>query len=398
MGEPEFDSPEGTVRSRSLAGIRVSDLLFGLLALVAIQIELLVSGAWAPEQAAYPVIIAVAVTVRRRHPFATLALTLLPVPLADQLVPAWSPDAALELFAILFLAYTYAFESGSRGWRLLGEWVVLAALAGLGTGGDEQGSLTMAGILAGAGFSFLAPAIVGRFVRGRTALGRELAARNRELLDRRKAAAENAVFDERERIAAELHDLVAHELNAMVVQAGAARRQLHTDPARCREGFEAIEVTGREALGEMRRMLGALRREDDAISLAPQPTLERIGGLVERHREAGLPVELQIETDYESMSRGAELAAYRMVQEGLAMLLVADAGWARVVLGHDGLALRLAVEGPVELFGEQRGGAELAGIRRRIELHHGELVLAGRRLEASLPSDASTAVSERMGT
>src|SRR5206468_743977 len=113
----------------------------------------------------------------------------------------------------------------------------------------------------------------------------------------REERARVAVADERARIARELHDVVGHSVSVMTVQASAVRRLLRTDQQREREALLVVERTGREALAEMRRMVGVLRRPEEGPALAPQPSLEHVERLVEQAREAGLSVELQVEGD-----------------------------------------------------------------------------------------------------
>ena len=123
--------------------------------------------------------------------------------------------------------------------------------------------------------------------------------------------------EERTRIAGELHDVVAHALSAMTVQAAAARRLTERDPEKAAVAFATVEHTGREALTELRRLLGVLRREDEELALAPQPSLAHIGGLASRVTSAGLPVALSISGEPRPLPAGVDLTAYRVVQEAL---------------------------------------------------------------------------------
>ncbi len=117
--------------------------------------------------------------------------------------------------------------------------------------------------------------------------------------------------------ARELHDLVAHSMTVMVVQAGGARRILDRDPGRALEAAARIERTGREALGEMRHLLGVLGTSEQPAARAPQPTLAEIGELVTRARAAGLPTVLEVRGTRRPLAPGLDLAAYRIVQEAL---------------------------------------------------------------------------------
>ena len=161
--------------------------------------------------------------------------------------------------------------------------------------------------------------LAGRAVRTRTRLTEELheaAVREQEA---HELQALRAASDERRRLAREMHDVVAHSVSVMVVQAGGARRILERDPDRAVAAAAQIERTGREALAEMRRLLGVLHRdeEDEHGARAPQPTMAGVGALVERAKEAGLPVELHLEGERRSLPAGLDLAAFRVVQEGL---------------------------------------------------------------------------------
>ncbi|HSS75095.1 MAG TPA: histidine kinase, partial [Gaiellaceae bacterium] len=133
----------------------------------------------------------------------------------------------------------------------------------------------------------------------------------------REEQARLAVAEERARIARELHDVVGHSVSVMTVQAAAVRRLLEPDQDKEREALEVVEQTGREALAEMRRMVGVLRRPEEAPALAPQPSLEHLDRLLVQTREAGLPVELRVEGTPAPLPAGVDTTAYRIVQEAL---------------------------------------------------------------------------------
>ena len=200
-----------------------------------------------------------------------------------------------------------------------------------------------------------------------------------------RAAALRAAADERRRIAREMHDVVAHSVSVMVVQAGGARRILERDPERAVAAAAQIERTGREALAEMRRLLGVLHRDDDEHDVrAPQPTMAGVGALVERAREAGLPVELHVAGERRSLPAGLDLAAFRVVQEGLDQR--AQVRRARADRGPRALGRRATLEleildrgpGPARERLGGDGGHGLVGMRERVKLYGGELE-AGRR-------------------
>jgi signal transduction histidine kinase len=202
----------------------------------------------------------------------------------------------------------------------------------------------------------------------------EMAERERDL------AAREAVVEERARIARELHDVIAHNVSMMVVQAGAERRLLERDgDSSTREVLETVEQIGRSALTEMRRLVGMLRT-DGSDSLSPQPGLDDVPALVTQVSEAGLPVELHIEGERRELPAGIELSAYRIVQEALTNALK-HAGNAHaevhVRYGPESLELEIVDDGP-GADAPAPGGHGLVGMRERVALYGGRLD-AGRR-------------------
>jgi signal transduction histidine kinase len=208
----------------------------------------------------------------------------------------------------------------------------------------------------------------------------------------REARARTAVTEERARIARELHDVVGHSVSVMTVQASAVRRLLRPEQQREREALLIVEQTGREALAEMRRMVGVLRRPEEAPALAPQPSLEHLNKLVEQAREAGLGVELRIEGDPLPLPAGVDLTAYRLVQEGLTNALKhARAQRAQVLVRYGEEAIEVAVSDDGRGAGSGDGGGHgLVGMRERVAVYGGELEAGprpegGYRLRARLP-------------
>jgi signal transduction histidine kinase len=221
---------------------------------------------------------------------------------------------------------------------------------------------------------------------------RERAAR---LEREREAEARAAVAEERARIARELHDVVGHSVSVMTVQASGVRRLLREDQEREREALLIVERTGREALAEMRRMVGVLRRPEEAPALAPQPSLEHLDRLVEQAREAGLPVELRVEGDAVELPAGVDLTAYRLVQEGLTNALKhARATRAEVLVNYADGAIEVTVSDDGRGVGNGDGGGHgLVGMRERVSVYGGELDAGpqpggGYRLRAKLPVTA----------
>jgi signal transduction histidine kinase len=253
----------------------------------------------------------------------------------------------------------------------LGVLAAMNALDALAPGLDLRNSVFFTVVPA------VAMLILRRSVRDRELLNETLAARA-ELLEReQQLRANQAVAEERERIARELHDLVAHNVSVMVVQAGAERHALADDQASTREVLSSIEQAGRQALTEARRLLGMLRRNGDHEELAPQPTIAHLDALVAQVQRAGLPVALTVEGEQVPLPAGVDLCAYRIVQEALTNALK-HAGPARA-----DVRLRYVPRGlDVEVRDDGRGltdanrdgaGHGLIGMRERVALYGGTL-------------------------
>src|SRR5437870_11809683 len=163
----------------------------------------------------------------------------------------------------------------------------------------------------------LAPWLVGKAMRGRVEHIDVLALRAEKAEREREQRAREAAREERARIARELHDVIAHSVSVMVVQAGAAEEVLRQARDRALEPIRAVQETGRQALAEMARLLGMLRRDGEELGLAPQPGLDDLETLIEQTRRAGLPVELRVEGTPRPVPLGADLSAYRIVQPAL---------------------------------------------------------------------------------
>jgi signal transduction histidine kinase len=214
--------------------------------------------------------------------------------------------------------------------------------------------------------------LTGRGLRTRTRLTEELHEAAVRAQEAREHEAAQAATDERRRIAREMHDVVAHSVSVMVVQAGGARRILQSDPERAVEAAVRIEEVGRAALAEMRRLLGVMHHADER---APQPTLRELEALVERSRAAGLPVALAVEGEPRSLPAGKDLAAYRVVQEALTNA-IKHAGAAptsvTVRWAPERLELEIIDRGVVARNGSS-GGHGLIGMEERMRLYDGEL-------------------------
>ncbi len=220
---------------------------------------------------------------------------------------------------------------------------------------------------------------LGRLFRERIRRVAELEDHTVQLQRNRDADARAAVADERARISRELHDVVAHSVSVMVIQAGAARHTLDPTNVEMNNALASIESAGRQALVELRRLLGILRRADDEPALAPVPGMAQLSALVQQMRDAGLPAELHIEGQETPLPPGIDLAAYRIVQEALTNSLKhARARRAEVVIRYRPHQLELDVvdDGPAGHSARpNRDGAGhgLIGMRERVSIYGGVL-------------------------
>ncbi len=285
-------------------------------------------------------------------------------------------SSPFAIFGILVAVYTMAAQGRRIDSLLVAAFTVVALVIVHFTAGLD---------LASSATNFLAFGVVwmtGETVRARRAYAAELEERAAYLEADREQRARRAVADERARIARELHDVVAHEVSVIVVQAGAARRVLAEQPAEAEAALVAIEKSGRDALDEMRRLLGVLRREGDPAERAPQPGLGRLDGLVAQMADAGLGVEVSIEGEPPPLPPGLDLSAYRIVQEALTNCLkhAGPDARARVRLrfGAEALAIEVADDGRGAAVPGVGGGLGLAGMRERAAMFGGD-VQAGPR-------------------
>lgn len=224
--------------------------------------------------------------------------------------------------------------------------------------------------------AFIAVAWATGFILSRrSAHARELQERALRLEREQLEAAERAVAGERQRIARELHDVIAHSVSVMTVQAGAVRRLLLPEQERERQALESVEATGREALTEMRRLVGLLREKGTMPEFAPQPGMGTIEALLDGVRAAGLPVELEVEGESRELPAGVDLAAYRVVQEALtnALKYAGPAhAWVAVHWRPDALELEIANDGRSDAAGNGSGHG-LTGMRERVSLYGGAI-------------------------
>ncbi len=239
-----------------------------------------------------------------------------------------------------------------------------------------------------------APWLVGRLLRRMRAQHRSLESLTIRLEHEREENARAAVLEERSRIARELHDIIAHSLSVMVVQAGAAEELLTADPQRAREPLVAVRQTGQEALVEMRRLLGLLRTDETATMFAPQPGVANLEVLAEQARATGMRVEVDVRGNRRPLPAGLDVAVYRLVQESLTNTRKhARASCAHVSLRfvRDTLEVEVADDGAA-IASSDGAGHGLIGMRERVALYNGSLTTGpkpggGWLVHASLPLD-----------
>ncbi len=301
---------------------------------------------------------------------------------------AWRRRAPLPVAAVVMGALVFeslAVGSAPTQDAPLVGW--LLAIYSVAAHCDRAAALAGGALSLGAGLvwigidDFFFPVVVfgGAWLAGRMVRQREVHARVAEersaALDRERVAnARAAAAEERAQIARELHDILSHSVSVMVVQAGAERMAQGSDRAATAETLKAIENTGRQALIEMRRLLGMLRVGGEPPAHTPQPTLRELDELVAQVREAGLPVELQVEGEPAALPPGVAISAYRIVQEALTNVLKhAGPAQARVVVRYASRELEL------EIADDGRGSATigdaghgLVGMRERVALYGGD--------------------------
>ena len=360
---------------------RVLDGLIALVLTVALQLQLVFGGS--PDATVVSVLGGLALTVplawRRRAPLAVVVTYAAAAALGAALGTGIF-DLEPPLVAALVTGGLAFYSLGAHAGERAGLAGLAVGILGLWTTVVVSDHIDLASYVFSAGLVALSPWLAGRTTRARTLRA--------EALEReRDARAGAAVSEERQRIARELHDVVAHGLVVMVVQAQGARRILDQDPERAREALRAIEQTGQTALADMRRSLGILREEAAPADLAPQPTLHDIDALLEEMRRAGLEVDLRIEGEPRALAEGVDRSAYRIVQEALTNT-IKHAGLvpARVTVRYDADELRLEImnAGPATPASPPAAstpppgdgsadGHGLVGMRERVRLYGGEL-------------------------
>jgi signal transduction histidine kinase len=336
------------------------------------------------------VLFAAPIAVRRRWPLGALMAcagvcviqALLGANIVNDLNGALLPPVLLGYAAGAWLESRAAVTAILLGAILLGLTMLLADVVIASNGGSN-----FAGDLGFFTLLVSVPWFVGRLARDRSrraAAFRELAARAAAEHDARERA---AVTRERSRIGGELQDIIAHSVSAMVIQAGGARRLLRTNPELARDSILAVERTGREALADLRRLLGMLRKDDDPRALAPQPGLNQLAALVESMHEQSVACELRTEGSPIDLTPGIDLVGYRVVEAALHSVARRHGRRATVTVRYRPERLQLEIRGDGAALDL---GRELRAMSERVALYDGRLEVLpadgdGWALDARLP-------------
>jgi signal transduction histidine kinase len=326
---------------------------------------------------------------RRRYPIAVLIVITASAPIYGTL----DVRGDLLSFVVVFVLATYTVGrhvGRPRAWwgLALALGAHLANLAAIGT--TQLSDWFFVPLIYGL------PFFAGLAVREREEQIRRLAEESTALRYEQAEQQRRAVAEERSRIARELHDIASHSISVVTIQAQAVRRRLGPEHQREVEQLRAIESTARQALAEMRRLLGVLRAEGEQVELAPQPGLEQLPRLLDEVRAAGLAVDFASEGAPRPLAPGIDLTAYRIVQEGLTNVRK-HAGGAPAAVSISYLPDRLEVRvrdtgiGPAPRPNGHASGHGLVGMRERVALYGGRLSAGpcadgGYEVFASLPT------------
>ena len=360
-------------RVATLARTHSYELLIGAL-LTAAMLELILGRDTAPMSIRYAVpllaLLVAPLFARRRFPFAAPAsywVIATAISFVDgQLIPFM-----VSLFPVGLVA---AFLLGNQR-DLRRAWAGLAIVLGgiVTVVYNIPGHLTAELLVIPVDFGISWAA--GFVLRERAQQAEEAEVRAMQAEREREAAARVAVAEERARIARELHDIVAHAVSVMVLQVGAVRHKLPGEFDEDKDALRNVELAGRRALGEMRRLLSAMRREGEEAELVPQPGLDGLDSLIDEMNRAGLPVELHVDGEPVPLPRGIDLSAYRIVQEGLTNALKhANASDADVTFRYrpDELEIEIRDNGLGSTTTDGLGHG-LVGVRERVKIYGGEM-------------------------
>ena len=381
---------------------RQVDIAFAVSALVALELWCGLSGGMSGHErlvsATAAVFLVAPLAIRRAYPGPALVASALVIAVqtlaGGQLLSGPVPSNTVPVLVLLALGY------GAGAWleagpSTLGLFVALGLVAGAafvpGFGALPHGAAIASSVF----YSSLTVApgwFVGRLARGwsrRSAAFHELA---EETAAEQAVRQSSAVAAERARIGAELQDIIAHSVSVMVIHAGGARMQLRNDPERARQSLLNVEHTGREALAELRRLLGMLRKDDDPRALNPQPGLDQLGSLLDSYRSSGLSCDLTTLGDLVDLTPGVNLVAYRALEAALAAAARRGVDQVAVAVRYTPrqLELEVRVDQPIDDLDDG-----IDGIAQRVALYDGRLrvkvvdgcssVLVQLPLRATLP-------------
>ncbi len=333
---------------------------------------------------------AVALLWRRRYP---VPISLLSGALATVYGLSYLPDPAVPYAGLVGLYSVAAYASQRWAWIAAGLAAVSIGVAMAVDASADVQDVAVNYLL------FAAAWLLGDGTRTRRERAGELEERAVQAERTRAAEAERAVVEERNRIAREMHDVVAHHVSLMVVQAEAGPVAVDRNPEQAVRAFDSISATGKQAMAEMRRLLGVLR-EDGSAQRTPRPGLDRLPELVEGVRAAGLSVDLQIDGDPRPLPPSVDLSAYRLLQEALTNAS-RHAGPAqvqvRVTYAPDALHLDVVDDGLGSAGTPGPGGHGLVAMRERVALVGGTLEVGpldggGWAVSARMPASASDRV------
>lgn len=337
------------------------------------------------------VLMSVPLAFRRTHPVSAFAVVL----------GSWVVDRAMDYpesmatLGPIIVFYTIGTELSRRRSFVIGGLSAVFVLFWTTFGAIILESVTV-GSIATTSIATVTPLLIGREMRTRRERAEELRRQVANAERERHESARRAVEEERARIARELHDVVAHQMTVMTIQAEGARRIADGADPRIREALDTIKATGHSALNEMRRAVGLLRENGgDSAELLPLPRLSDLGSLVEQVRAAGVPVTLSVEGEARPLADGVELSAFRIVQESLTNAVrhggPGVSAAVEVSYGNDTLDVVVVDDGRGAAASPSNGGGlGLVGIRERVAVLGGSFEAGakpggGYRVHASIP-------------
>jgi signal transduction histidine kinase len=359
------------------------DAMVAVVACVAAELELALSSGiqgspWVNAIAAAGATLPIA--VRRRWPLAAAITVAAVVALQEGLGGDLTENSITPLLGLPMVVYgVSAYCDRRRAFFGLGAVLALVWTEVLLSDHEVGSDFLFTALLV------FGPWLVGRIVATRVELAAELSDKADRLEREQEKQAQLAVAQERARIARELHDVVAHNVSVMVVQAAAARRMIDHDANKAKDALGSVEQTGRAALKEMRRMVGMLGQGEDELLLTPQPSMDELDELIARAREAGLEVDLEVEGERKRLESGVDLSAFRIVQEALRNTLK-HAGPARASIklryGDNDVEVDVSDNGRGVRTATENGavtGQGLVGMRERVAMLGGEIEAGYRK-------------------